>query len=56
MPFLFVDYDQGAGGEYFCANLSRSPQCTEMKNVLFGNGRTNPKLWGYQKPEKKKKK
>lgn len=31
MPFLFVDYDQGAGGEFFCANLSRSPQCIPLK-------------------------
>jgi hypothetical protein len=31
MPFLFVDYDQGAGGEFFCANLSQSPQCIPLK-------------------------
>ena len=27
MPFLFVDYDQGAGGEYLSYVLSQSPQC-----------------------------
>ena len=30
MPFLFVDYDQGAGGEYFCQSLSMSPQCVKL--------------------------
>lgn len=30
MPFLFVDYDHGAGGEFFCANLSRSPECVTL--------------------------
>ena len=27
-----------------------------VKKIDFGYGRVNPKLWGYQKPEKKKKK
>ena len=27
-----------------------------VKKIDFGYGRTNPKLWGYQKQEKKKKK
>ena len=27
-----------------------------VKKIDFGYGRTNPKLWGYQKVEKKKKK
>jgi hypothetical protein len=40
MPFLFVDYDQGAGGEYFCANLSRSQQCNKLNSISFSNGRT----------------
>lgn len=40
MPFLFVDYDQGAGGEYFCANLSRSPQCNKIEYITFPNKRT----------------
>ena len=40
MPFLFVDYDQGAGGEYFCANLSQSPQCVPLVGRKFPNGRT----------------
>ena len=31
MPFLFVDYEQGAGGEFFCANLSQSPQCIPLE-------------------------
>ena len=25
-----------------------------VKKIDFGYGRTNPKLWGYQQPEKKK--
>lgn len=25
-----------------------------IKKIDFGYGRTNPKLWGYKKPEKKK--
>jgi hypothetical protein len=40
MPFLFVDYDQGAGGEYFSAELSRSPQCVTLESVRYANGRT----------------
>lgn len=31
MPFLFVDYEQGTGGEFFCANLSQSPQCIPLE-------------------------
>ena len=27
-----------------------------VKKIDFGYGRTNPKLWGYKQPEKKKKK
>jgi len=27
-----------------------------IKKIDFGYGRTNPKLWGYQQPDKKKKK
>lgn len=30
MPFLFVDYDQGAGGEFFCTQLSQTPQCNSL--------------------------
>ena len=26
-----------------------------VKKIEFGYGRTNPKLWGYKQPEKKKK-
>lgn len=41
MPFLFVDYDQGAGGEYFCANLSQSEQCVPMVTTHYpSTGRT----------------
>lgn len=40
MPFLFVDYDQGAGGERFCAGLSESPACERLKYQQFNNGRT----------------
>lgn len=39
MPFLFVDYDQGAGGEYFCANLSRSPQCQPLDYIKLSTNR-----------------
>ena len=40
MPFLFVDYDQGAGGEKFCAGLSESPECEKLRYQTFANGRT----------------
>lgn len=40
MPFLFVDYDQGAGGEYFCAELSKSPECVPLDVRRVNNGRT----------------
>lgn len=40
MPFLFVDYDQGAGGERFCAGLSQSDQCISLEFKQYGNGRT----------------
>lgn len=30
MPFLFIDYDQGAGGEFFSAGLSKSSQCAML--------------------------
>lgn len=39
MPFLFVDYDQGAGGEFFCAQLSLSPQCVPLQVVRYDTGR-----------------
>jgi hypothetical protein len=28
----------------------------DMKNIEYGQGRINPKLWGYQAPQSKKKK
>jgi hypothetical protein len=40
MPFLFVDYDSGAGGERFCADLSRSAQCELLPSIKYENGRT----------------
>jgi len=40
MPFLFVDYDQGAGGERFCAGLSESPECETLRYQQFANSRT----------------
>jgi len=40
MPFLFVDYDQGAGGEFFCAQLSLSPQCVPLEVERFATGRS----------------
>jgi hypothetical protein len=39
MPFLFVDYDQGAGGEYFSAMLSASEQCVTLKFEEYENSR-----------------
>lgn len=39
MPFLFIDYDQGAGGEYFSAMLSTSEQCITLKFEEYKNGR-----------------
>jgi hypothetical protein len=39
MPFLFVDYEQGAGGEFFCANLSQSPQCIPLRVDILPNQR-----------------
>jgi hypothetical protein len=40
MPFLFVDYDQGAGGEFFCSQLSLSPQCIPLQVERFNTGRS----------------
>ena len=40
MTFLFVDYDQGAGGEHFCVSLSQSPQSEKLKFTKFNSGRT----------------
>jgi hypothetical protein len=40
MPFLFVDYDQGAGGERFCAGLSQSSECESLEFTRYANGRT----------------
>jgi len=40
MSFLFVDYDQGAGGEYFCAQLSRSTTCRTLEYGTYDTGRT----------------
>lgn len=40
MPFLFIDYDQGIGGEFFCANLSKSDQCVELLSTRYNNQRT----------------
>ena len=43
MPFLFVDYDHGLGGEKFCAGLSQSSECEPMEFAVFDNGRTKVK-------------
>ena len=40
MPFLFVDYDQGSGGEYFCSCLGQSPQSEILEFKKFDSGRT----------------
>jgi len=34
MPFLFVDYDQGAGGEFFCSQLSQTEQCNSLSTLI----------------------
>jgi hypothetical protein len=39
MPFLFVDYDQGAGGEYLSYILSQSPQCQSIDYFKTSTGR-----------------
>lgn len=39
MPFLFVDYDQGAGGEYLCFALSCAPECANLEQLRY-NKRT----------------
>jgi hypothetical protein len=49
MPFLFVDYDQGAGGEFFCAKLSQSTQCVPLPTTLYENGRSKTQdLFGQE--------
>ena len=40
MPFLFVDYDQGAGGEYFCHGLSQSLECVPLTGFHNSKNRT----------------
>ncbi len=40
MPFLFVDYDQGAGGEYFCQQLSMSAECVNLTGFKNRDNRT----------------
>ena len=40
MPFLFVDYDQGGGGEYLCSCLSQAPQAEKLYFHTFDSGRT----------------
>ena len=40
MPFLFVDYDQGGGGEYLCSCLSQAPESEKLHFHTFDSGRT----------------
>jgi hypothetical protein len=40
MPWLLVDYDAGAGGENFCAELSKSPGCVALDFFVTDNLRT----------------
>ena len=40
MPFLFVDYNSGAGGEYFCHVISQAPECVTLTAQTFKSGRT----------------
>lgn len=39
MPFLFVDYDQGAGGEFFCYSLSLENGCVPLAAESSSQGR-----------------
>ena len=39
MPFLFIDYDQGAGGEYFCLEVSKSNKCRQLEYLSSESGR-----------------
>lgn len=39
MPFLFIDYDQGMGGEYFCLELSKSLRCVTLDSMCTDRGR-----------------
>ena len=43
MPFLFVDYDHGNGGEKFCAGLSQASECEKLNFTVYENGRTKVK-------------
>ena len=43
MPFLFVDYDHGNGGEKFCAGISQSAECEKLNFTVYENGRTKVK-------------
>jgi hypothetical protein len=40
MTYLFVDYNQGGGGEYLCSCLSQAPQCKTLNFHTFDSGRT----------------
>ena len=40
MPFLFIDYDQGAGGEFFCYELSQSVECVPLSGFTNRESRT----------------
>lgn len=39
MPFLFVDYDQGSGGEFFCHSLSLEDGCISLTAQSTSRGR-----------------
>ena len=39
MPYLFVDYDQGAGGEFFCYSLSLENGCVPLPAESTVRGR-----------------
>lgn len=40
MPFLFVDYDHGSGGEYLCSCVSLAPEAEPLRFYNFDTGRT----------------
>ena len=51
----FIDLVRGTRVRIFDMYYDRFG-ANSIQKIDFGYGRTNPKLWGYKQPEKKKKK
>jgi len=51
----FLDLVRGTRGRIFDMYYDKYG-AKAIEKIDFGYGRTNPKLWGYKKPEKKKRK